>query len=198
MRQDAMNGYLIVAPPSDHYRGPDRLPWDPIDSAYWRGDLPPDLQQAFRVMRARCGLWWPVASDLACVEGMRRFAEQHHQPAGEVEILGIFSPYLTRLGMAPWSDEAFERVGYDVVSIGEWSLVQGLVQSPAPAARALSPRLNRFGLLDRPDDAGFVASLYRVVVAEGGVEALADPTNHPGVETVAVFLQRERALHRSR
>jgi hypothetical protein len=110
----------------------------------------------------------------------------------KVVVIGVSSDYLASV-LAP-SEESVEMVllGYDVVSVGEWSLLQEIVSTELTREleRDHGVSLNRWGLLDRNGEevVRSVEQVYRAAAEQNIVE----PTWDPGVgiiESVAVFLE---------
>lgn len=103
-----------------------------------------------------------------------------------------------RDGTQDRAHRALVVLGHDVVSAGEWSLLQSLVHADlvlhTELVRELKASsglvLNRFGLLDTVDADAVrsVERLYRAAAEENRVEPIWDP-EEADVESVAVFVE---------
>lgn len=188
MNVPLFNGYLLVSEKNSNtlYRGVDRVPWDYIGGGYYAKSLPTNLNHIYEALRKgnSQSLWWPTSTNLADTVLLQEFSTT----AGVgTELLGVFSPYLAEaLGRDAWEEPAADLLGVDVVSIGEWSLLRSLLESPM--AGKVMGLVNGHGLL--PDTAGIevIDRMYKKFAAENIVEPIAGSGSGLAVEPVTVFL----------
>ena len=181
------NAYLLVPRPTTRFQGPDRTPWDVVGEAYWARRLPRDLRTYYEQMMRRRWCSWPTTRSLDIATAL---ADYSTRMSGESwEIVGIFSPCLAALETASCSDaEGFSRVGVDVVSVGEWSLLRALEEAPHVIV-PLERLLNQYGLLSDSRDVPLIVRSHAFAVQARWVEEIADPATGYGIEAVDVFFR---------
>lgn len=136
MSAPMINGYTLVSSQgSGIYRGPDRDPWDLVDERYYAGTLPEAIRVEYEILKSdeARGLWWPTSTDLSSAT---RLAEFSRQAGGDVELIGVFSPYIDQLPhRKAWEEPRARLLGLDVVSVGEWSLLRAMLEVRLPVSR---------------------------------------------------------------
>jgi len=183
------NGYLLVRGPvcteSGCYWGVDREPWGTIGDHYWTHQLPPNLAAVFERLRRRenRGVWWPFAPNLDDVFALHEYARQHDP---DTEIIATYSDYLEHSIGAPRTEVAGCHLGFDVVSVGEWSLLRELLESSIALPSDIAKGVNAKGLLTDASIALAVEKFYRKVAQPRGAEVIASDPRIP-VEAVSVI-----------
>lgn len=189
MTEQIANGYLVVsAPGKRRYRGADRRPWEVVDAAYYSRTLPDDIRRLYEGMRAgeRRGLWWPTTSSR---EDATRLLEFTRAQEPEAELIAIHSPYLrNETGRQEWTEASAGFLGIDVISVGEWSLLQALAETDMSLPDDIVSQLNDSGLLQDDSIAGRIEAYYRELSDKERVEPIAAPESGIPVEPVRVYL----------
>lgn len=194
MTTSLINGYMVVGlPGAGNYRGVDREPWDIIDAAYYDRDLPSDIQQIYASIKndPSRGFWWPTVQSRTEAAKLLAFTRTREPQA---ELIGIVSPYLDRVaGRAGQQDTTLLHLGFDLISVGEWSLLRAMAESATHLPDRTAALINASGLLRRAEDADRVETSYRRMAEQGFVEAIADRGSGLPVEPVGVYLTGEEA-----
>ncbi len=187
-----IHGWVVVSGANpDGYRGVDRLPWGVVDNAYYAGKLPDDVRRLYEHVRdsPRLGFWQPIATSVRTAASLYEYTRSE---AGDAELLGVRSPYLSALDnpLLPCREATF--LGYDVVAVGEWSLLRSFAEERGghrdrPESRYISTLVNTSYLLRRSADAEVVEGLYRKVASSNLLEPIAPVASGLPVEAVAVF-----------
>lgn len=189
MTEHIANGYLVVrASGGRRYRGADRQPWELIDAAYYSRALPDDIRRLYEGMRAGegRGLWWPTTSSREDATRMLTFTRAQ-EPAAE--LIAIHSRYLRHeTGREEWTEASTRFLGIDVISVGEWSLLQALDRAGVSLPQHIAAQLNSAGLLQDESEVELVEAYYRQLSNQGGVEPIADKDPRIPVEAVRVYL----------
>lgn len=170
---DARGAFTAVAPCLDGrcYGGVDRMPWFDVDEALYAGTLPPEPRARWTALRERgadlTGLVLAGLDDaLALLE--------HSNRAGRVnEVAAVRG---SRLGEVKGTLEIpveVEWLGWDVVSLGEWSLLSVVFVVPA-AFPGWPARINPAGLLESPEEGEALVAAYREAARRGEVEELGE------------------------
>ncbi len=190
MESVLINGYVLVSldVQAGAYRGPDRAPWEVVVDAYYGERLPPALRSSFEAMGSP-DLWGPSCQDLGDALAFLDFA---HAKGHGVELMAVFSPYLQRVrGVDGWLEPRAVALGFDVMAVGEWSLLRAMGEATRAASdpRWVDVRamLNGNGLLADPSRAGVVEAKYRELAAARAVEPIADQDARLSVEATAVY-----------
>lgn len=158
------------------------MPWFTIDEEFYNNALP----EAIARLRARLREENPdlsgiqVCKDLAAA---RTLLEWSNRQGWDNELVVVRSAKLAELkGTIPFAEERAAWLGYDVVSLGHWSLLRdGLFTSPA-AFPGWDSRLNAAGLVPSPALAAEYARTYAAASREGLVEEL--PRSPYGIDAV--------------
>ncbi|WNG40967.1 hypothetical protein F0U61_50175 [Archangium violaceum] len=186
-----VSGYIVVDKPRQEfpYRGVDRKPWEVVAGHFYEGRLPKEERSKFEQIKLRepRGFWLPVSREIGAAHELLAYSIANGAPC---ELIAVSSPYLSSLRFrAEASGRTLFRLGTDVISVGEWSLLKILqehvLQDPS---HPLPFILNEHGLLRDGRDVGTVESLYREWAELGRVEPIADVASGLPVEPVDVFL----------
>lgn len=154
------------------YGGIDRMPWFDLDEEFYAGTLP----ERVALLRKSLDLSnddltgirlckdWPTAHALLAFDERSRFVN---------EIICVRSRKLAAIKGTVGSDVPGVRWdGYDLVSLGNWSLIrEGLFRSPS-AFPGWEKVLNESGLLPSPELADVYLQLYEAAARAGRVEEL--------------------------
>jgi hypothetical protein len=202
--KDVHNGFLVVRLPelnfdaegrgafgkrapklgATYYGGIFRMPWFDLDEDYYSGKLPADLAEVRKALTKR-------NADFTGIEvcGAREASEQIlnycNREIRRNELIVIESQVLGEIkGLKISQDVAIEWLGFDVVSLGHWSLLEnGLFVAPSYFAR-WHGELNQAGLFDTAAYSEDFAVDYKTAAAKGGVEEL--PPDVYGIEAVRI------------
>lgn len=184
-----MNGFLVVdgAKLASGYRGVDRYPWETIDAHYYEKLLPPDMREVYELLRApsRRGMWWPTAETVSLAD---RLLDYSRRFSPDDALVGVESPYLaSALGRTTLDMPGWTLIGFDVVAVGEWSLLEVLSELDASLLSDVAFSLNPSGLLHDRKDLGLVARVYEALARAGVVEPIASPDPRLPLEAVAIY-----------
>lgn len=190
MNQTTVDAFLLgLAPDGARYYGVGRSLMDEIASEYW-ADRGSPLAEAYVASARRGARYGHVFTSYADAAAALPLLERHL--GSTVVVIGVSSDYLASV-LSP-SEESIEMVllGYDVVSVGEWSLLQEImrVDLSRDLERDHGVSLNRSGLLDRSDEEAVrsVEQVYRAAAEQNRVEPTWDP--EVGIiECVAVLIE---------
>jgi hypothetical protein len=185
------NGYLVVGAPTVSsrglvYRGVDRGPWETVADAYYAHRLPGALRTVYESIKkgANRAFWWPTCRTLEEAQLLLGYTRDQKAPA---QLVCVFSPYLqTDLQRIPLAQDCVSFLGFDVVAVGEWSLLRVLASANADFPSGLTGAINQNGLLEEKHGQLLVEQAYRQMAAEGHVEELARQKQLP-IECVAVW-----------
>lgn len=190
MSQIRVDAFLLgLAPDDGRYHGVGRSLMDEIAAEYW-ADRGSPLAEAYAASEHRGARWGHVFTSYADAVAALPLLEE--VLGSKVVVIGVSSDYLASV-LSP-NEESVEMVllGYDVVSVGEWSLLLEIVSTELTREleRDHGVSLNRWGLLDRNGEEAVrsVEQVYRAAAEQNMVE----PTWDPGVgiiESVAVFVE---------
>ena len=155
------------------YGGIDRMPWFDLDEEFYAGTLPEGVARLRKSLDLanddltgiRLCKDWPTARALLEFDERARLVN---------EIVCVRSGKLAAIkGTVGSSDvPAVRWGGYDLVSLGNWSLLrEGLFRSPA-SFQGWEKVLNEFGLLSSPESADEYLRLYEAASHAGRVEEL--------------------------
>lgn len=125
------------------YRGIDRLPWEDIDDAYYSGRISSELMRVRQQIESENrGVLGPrLLRDLDAVRTVWRVFKER------TEIVAICSSELASNGNAAPFDGSFRFIGFDCISLGEWSVIlRGVFYRP-DLFPDFVPLLNENGLL---------------------------------------------------
>lgn len=190
MTSNIINGYVLVdwSAACSRYRGVDCDPWEYFSARYYTGELS-SLEKAL-FDEVECdesnGFWWGAANDLNVALLLADISRR----AGRNDVLlAIFSPYLANAyGRTGWEESGVKFLGYDLVSIGEWSLLHQLLDLQVDLPKEVYPALNENGLLRDSSYSGILERFYRDQAADNIVEPIGDIDCGVGVEPVSVYL----------
>ncbi len=190
MSQTAVHAFLLAHRPEDGlYSGVGRSLMDEIAGEYW-ADRKSSLAEAYRASAHRGARWGHLFTRYLDAAGALPLLET--RLGLKVAVVGVSSAYIT--SVLPRMEESIEMVllGHDVVSVGEWSLLEELIRAnlTRELRRDCGLALNRAGLLDTggADAVRSVEQLYRAAAAQNRVEPIWD--SEVGiVESVAVLVE---------
>jgi len=131
------------------------------------------------------GFSMPTCTDRADAERLYRYSCHGGDP---VQLIAIHSPYLGEVyGRASWTESDAVSIGFDVVPVGEWSLLCAVEPLLETSASQTARFLNTTGLLDDAASAPLVEREYRLLAAQGIVDDFAPPGTGLPVESLEVF-----------
>ncbi len=184
-----IHGYVIVKKSHTIYRGVEREPWQAVRNAYSKGELSRDLIPWFEDLGNydTVQLWGELSVALGpCI--------QFVQLAGssDLEVLGVFSPYLERIGLPAMSEPTATFIGFDLRPVGDSSLLYELENKVTRMPAVLRERLNESGLVKMRSDMEMFVELYKKLADLDIVEPIEPwesiaPDQPCPMETVSVF-----------
>jgi hypothetical protein len=189
-RLNSLPPIQMVTPQIDgcYYAGLDRLRWvDVFDEDFYTGKVAHDVRELARgIHEANHDLTGiTVCRDAEVASVLLKHANRRGLAN---ELIVVRSPQLDVIKGTVDINWPIEWLGYDVMGLGEWSLISnGLFIDPEYYARWV-PQINRFGLFD---DCSFVEeyiAAYEEAVAKGKSEPLAPLES--GFPRIAVELGR--------
>jgi hypothetical protein len=160
------------------------MPWVDLDEEFYNGALPESvtpLREALdRVNSDLTGL--RLCRDLTAALALLEFDDHSRQVN---ELVAVRSNMLAGIkGTVDFDAARGLPLGYDLVSLGNWSLIrEGLFQSPA-FFRGWEQVVNEFGLLRAPTAAREYSELYEAAALAGKVEEL--PESPYGIDVIEV------------
>jgi hypothetical protein len=168
--------YSTLAPCLDNicYGGIDRMPWFEIGEQLYAGTLPERIQhERQRIQldnRDLSGV--EVCRDLPTAAALLRYSNDIYNAN---ELIAVRSDALARLkGVRQVNPVQIEWLGYDVVALGQGSLLSaGLFGVPA-AFPGWRDRLNSFGVLRSEDLVEPYKAAYDAAATRGEVEDITD------------------------
>jgi hypothetical protein len=197
-------GYLVVRLPKDNldeqgrgsftssppcigsvcYGGLDRMPWFDVEEDHFAGKLPAELEQILHRIKdsikdftgiALC-TQLPIAIELL---------DYSNKDRKRNEIIAVGSEKLAAInGSLTEPVPPIEWLGFDIVSVGNWSLLrEGLFVRPEEFQDALSG-LTQDGLFSDAASASAYAQKYLAAAARGHVEELPDSVY--GIEPIRI------------
>jgi len=156
------------------YGGIDRMPWFDVDEQFYAGTLPEPILNARRLIQisdnniSGVKLCKELDVALMLLDNSNRFNNAN-------ELIAVRSEALARLkGVVALDPARVEWRGYDVLALGQQSLLNDglfVVPSAFPGWRA---RINNFGLLPTPDLVEPYTADYQAAATRGEVEDIAD------------------------
>ena len=170
------------------YRGIDCEPWDHLDGKYYENVLPTSVCAKYKAIRADSsrGLWWATCRDFTSASELANISWQ----AGRDDtLLAVYSPYLAEVfDRGGWEEPMAIFLGFDLVSVGEWSLLRALLESEAIPTDEILHFINKSGLLQEASSSCAVEKYYRNRAARNLVEPIADIDSGGVVDLVSVYL----------
>lgn len=190
---DARGAYRDVAPCAGErcYGGIGRMPWFDVDEDAILGRLPPDVQRMWEALEADntdiSGI--SLSRDAAAARAMLAHANARGIAN---ELIAVRSDLLAEVkGVMPARGMDLEWTGYDVFSLGGWSLLENLFWAPA-AFPGWMETLNGDGLLPDAGRAHAFIDAYRAAERAGQVEEI--PEEVLGTAIIEVARVRVRGL----
>jgi hypothetical protein len=185
---EGRGAFTAVAPCLDGrcYGGVDRMPWFDVDEARYGGTLPPELGARWEGLRE--GNADLAGLVLAGLDDARALLAFSNRGGNANELAAVRGSRLDALKGTLPAPAAIDWLGWDVVSLGWWSLLSVVFAVPA-AFPGWAARINPHGLLESPDDAQALAQAYADAEARGEVEPLPEPVL--GIELIRVGRVRE-------
>lgn len=167
------------------YGGIDRMPWFDLDEEFYSGTLPESVN-ALREALSRSnddltGL--RLCKDLTAALTLLEF-DDHSRRVNE--LVAVRSNMLAGIkGTVDFDTARGLSLGYDLVSLGNWSLIrEGLFQSPE-CFGGWEQVVNEFGLLRAPAAAREYSELYEAAALAGKVEEL--PESPYGIDLIEIL-----------
>lgn len=166
------------------YGGIDRMAWFDLDEEFYQGALPEGVARLRKALDQSnddlTGL--RLCKDLSVTRSLLEFNEHSRQVN---EIIAVRSDKLAGIkGVVDFDESEGLRLGYDIVSLGNWSLVrEGLFRSPASFPE-WENIVNEFGLLRSPAAADEYTRAYEAAALAGQVEEL--PGSLYGLDVIEV------------
>jgi hypothetical protein len=171
---EGRGAYPSVAPQVDglFYGGIDRMPWFDLDEDHYGGRLPEDIEVQWNALLQQnpdlTGI--KICKDLSVAAQLLQYSNRR-QPWNE--LIAIASPTLTSIkGIVSDCPATRQLLGYDVVSLGWWSLLRDGVFLNLPYFAAWVARLNEYGLFPEPTYLDTYVDSYYEAAREGLVEEL--------------------------
>jgi len=166
------------------YGGIDRMPWFELDEAFYRGTLPGDISR----LRASLTEANEDLTGIRLCQDLRTalaLLEYSNRSETKNELIALRSDKLARVKGAMKLDNSLcTWLGYDVVSLGNWSLLRdGLFRSPA-SFPGWEKMINESGLLIDPELSESIIELYEAASRAGQVEEL--PGSLYGIDVIEV------------
>lgn len=159
---------------SIYYGGIDRMAWFDLDEDFYHGVLPSNIQQARQLIKSNnvdfTGI--DLCKDWALTIELLEYSNRHFLAN---ELIAIRSELLNEIkGVAYIDTLEISWVGYDIVSLGNWSLLYaGLFTSPEYFAE-WQYLVNSCGLFSSPTHCSEYIQAYRIAAGQGVVEELPD------------------------
>lgn len=166
------------------YHGVDRMPWFDLDQDYVSNKLPEHLFQARKAIRRECrdftGL--PLSCDVVQAREILAYSNRERI---QNELIIIGSKLLSEIkGRVVHCSQPVTRLGFDVVSLGNWSLIgSGAFVRPESFPKTVN-NLSAYGLLASPDVSKEVQFEYSEAVNRGFIEDL--PESPDGIDVLYV------------
>ena len=105
---------------------------------------------------------------------------------GDVEIVGVFSQYLASENVvAKPLPKEFVNIGYDIISVGEWSLLSEILKMKNKDSIDNS-YINEYGLL-KEKNIRYVEEKYRILTLEKEIEPIAERNGEFNLDIVTIF-----------
>ena len=171
------------------YGGLDRMPWFDVDEEYYAGTLPAGLATARTKLKKNNSDFTGIelCQDLTQALELLRYANRSTR---KNELIAVRSERLARIkGAVDLRSPSAKWIGYDVVGLGEWSLIrEGLFAVPSAFA-GWETELNEDGLFPLPAKAAAYARAYLGASRAGLVEELAaigTGEGELGIDTIEV------------
>lgn len=166
------------------YGGIDRMAWFDLDEEFYSGALPEGVARLRKALDQSnddlTGL--RLCQDLSVTRSLLEFNEHSRRVN---EIIAVGSNKLSGIkGTVDFDESKGLRLGYDLVSLGNWSLIrEGLFRSPAsfPEWENL---VNEFGLLSSTAAAASYTEAYEAAALAGQVEEI--PGSLYGLDVIEV------------
>jgi hypothetical protein len=188
-RDQAGRGVYPAQPPAlgtIHYGGLDRMPWFDIDEERYAGGLPANIGQAWQRIEEDnnddfTGI--KLSKDLDTAVALLNHSN-HPEPANELIV--VRSAKLTEIkGAIDFDESKVSWTGYDVLLLGDFSLLRaGLFTSPA-SFPGWKERLNESGLFSSRASFDEYVRAYEAASLTGAIEQLPDDPAY-GIDLVEI------------
>lgn len=166
------------------YGGIDRMPWFDVEDELYSGNLPADLKNIHDAIKKSnddfTGL--AICTDF---QAALQLLEYSNRKVRRNELIALTSPKLSEIkGSFELHPQRVEWLGYDIVSLGNWSLLrEGFFVQP-DEFKDLRQRLTSAGLLSDLEIATAYVQDYLAASNKGHVEEL--PESSYGIESIYV------------
>lgn len=206
------SGFLVVRLPSDNcdsnaryslpaqpprmdhifYGGVDRMPWFDIDEAFYNGDLPPALKQLRQAIKDDnsdfSGIDLCKSLDIA-----RQLLTYSNRDQPQNEIIVVRSAALTKIkGTVTVPKQDISQMGYDLVSLGNWSLLASGVFTRPDRFTKWKEYVNSFGLFSSSTDLLEYIAAYEAAAQAAAVEEL--PHSPYAIDVIEIGRVRTQAV----
>ena len=192
---------MIVEPrvSQSGYSGLDRAPWGAVLELYYTDRLESEEQIAFEKLRSghESGYWWPLCRSLSSLAKWQTVLHRERVP---FEVLGVYSRYLEACGLQSFllPTPRSRLLGYDVLSVGEWSLLAALLESDSAVAKSAASKLNSNGLMDNCNSMHQIEGVYHLLEETNEVEEIAsvesDLMDCVAIYSLDVLVDSKRSL----
>lgn len=166
------------------------MPWFDVDDDSYAGQLPPDVRQQWERLQSTntdtSGI--RLCREVAAAAAMLTYANRR---VAANELIALRSARLAEVkGTIRAKEIGLEWIGYDVVSLGWWSLLEGLFWAPS-AFPGWMVRVNGDGLLPDRETARAFIEAYRTAERAGDVEEIPEAE----ADTALIEIARVVDLH---
>lgn len=190
MNSAFVNGFLVVRRGEyvGGYAGIDRDAWSDLDDLYYADMLKDDCLSTYRqhdADDANGGFMETAASmDIA-----QRLANCCSAEGKKVEVIAVNSDYLTNFpSRDPWREEGLQSLGYDVICIGEWSLLRVLLEYwKGEVPDDLRASFGPHGLLLETTKKNAIVELYLSLAERELVEDIGGEDSRDFIEAIEVL-----------
>jgi hypothetical protein len=169
-----------------YYRGVDRQRWiDVFDEDFYSNRTPEDVRMLGTTLRNSNRDFTGI--DLCRdEEAASKLLAYSNRSAPSNELIVVRCPELENVNGASKINCTVDWMGYDVVAIGEWSLIaEGVFRNPEYFSKWL-PRINPFGLLTDPAAIAEYISTYESAIATGQAEPVAPKSAGLGISPIEI------------
>jgi hypothetical protein len=163
------------------YRGVDRLPWEDLKLAYYKGDLPTPLLPLWQELKLG-------SRDFTGLKLLTNYSDavavknNWHEVS---EIIALWSPELEQIKGGINCEIELIDIGLDCFCLGEWSvLLDGVYAQPEYFEWAVG-RLNQHGLLSSDSDCSAIFDRYLELARTDIVEPLEDGAKATNIRVFA-------------
>lgn len=191
MNSAFVNGFLVVRREAGvgAYSGIDRDAWSDLYDLYYADVLKDDCLEAFNQFETDDANKWgfmTTASDKAIAQ---RLANCCSAVDKDFEVIAVNSEYLTHFpSRDPWREDGLQSLGYDVICIGEWSLLRVLLEYwKGEVPDDLRASFGPHGLLLETTKKNAIVELYLSLAERELVEDIGGENRRDFIEAIEVL-----------